>query len=87
MPSLFVCPLDSSDGAEALSPTENCNEESGLSLAAALDKRALRLRPGLEQRKEEADRIHTFTALAWRLWAGQCNTGQDAISGVIALSR
>lgn len=63
--------MDGTDGMQALLPTEKYTEESGLGLAVALNKKALRLRPGPEQREEKADRMHTVTALAWRLWAGQ----------------
>lgn len=45
-------------------PAEKYSKWSGLGLAVAPDKRALRLRPGQEELEEKADRTHTFTALA-----------------------
>lgn len=70
-------------------PAEKYSKRSRLGLAVAPDNRDLRLRPGLEELEEKADRTHTFTALAWRVWDDQYVT-QGAVpflKSVVALSR
>ena len=80
--------MDSTDEAEALSPTGKYSKRSRLGLAVAPDKRALRLRPGQEELEEKADRTHTFTALAWRVWDDQyvSQGAMPFLKSVVALS-
>lgn len=81
--------MDSTDGTEALSPTEKHSKRSRLGLDVAPDKRVLWLRPGQEELEEKADRTHTFTALAWSVWADQDVTqgAMPSLKSVVALSR
>lgn len=70
-------------------PTGKYSKRSGLGLAVAPDKRALRLRPGQEELEEKADRTYPFTALGRRARDDQyvSQGAMPFLKSVVALSR